>query len=414
MRTQAAFRYFHRFHRNHSRRQVPALVAFAAFLSYACGGCLSNEYVIPKQELARLAQLPPEQRGQSVQIVQTIGDRRAEAIDTTQPPPQQQQQQYAQGQGYGPQPEGYVEEGPNVGVGVVIVAPFPPPLFPPLPGPGFGPGVGHGPRGPVGAVPGRAVPTAPRRPGTSGSGGGKLGSGSGKDDLVALLIVVAVLATIGMVATEGARYDGSVAMYPWQAVHLKDANGAEREVPLAQITTADVASASQAVVMDDEGWGMMRLGRRPLDHKGFAFKMDLGGMYSSTSTLSGSGFGTNIQFGYFPHHTFGLLGTWAFAGGSDANGDSFTRNNLALEAQVFPVSIWRLHLGGFGHGGTQYAHDALGGARQGAAFGGGLILELALTTRLALTARADYTSAHVAPDGGWAATQMFSAGVAIY
>jgi len=55
--------------RNLARRQVPALVAFAAFLSYACGGCLSNEYVIPKSELARLAQLPPEQRGQSVQIV---------------------------------------------------------------------------------------------------------------------------------------------------------------------------------------------------------------------------------------------------------------------------------------------------------------------------------------------------------
>ena len=58
--------------------------------------------------------------------------------------------------------------------------------------------------------------------------------------------------------------------------------------------------------------------------------------------------------------------------------------------------------------------DANGGTRSGAAFGGGLILELALTTRLALTARADYTSAHVAPDGGWAGTEMFTAGIAIY
>jgi len=414
MRMQAASRWFHR---NHPRREIPALVAFAAFLSYACSGCLSNEYVISKSELARLAKLPPEQRGQNVQLVQNIGDRRAEAIDTTQPPPPQQQD-YAQGQDYGPQPEGYVEEGPNAGVAVVMVAPFPP-LVPPLPGPGFGPGVGHGPRGPVGGVPGRAPPTAPRRPSTP-SKGGKIGSGSGsgsgggKDDLVALLIVVAVLATVGMVATEGARYDGSVAMYPWQPVHLKDANGAEREVPLAQITPADVASASQAMVMDDEGWGVMRLGRRPLAHQGFAFKMDLGGLYASTSTLSGSGFGTNIQFGYFPHRSFGLLGTWAFADGSDANGDSFYRNNLALEAQVFPVSIWRLHLGGFGHGGVQYADDAIGGTRHGAGFGGGLILELALTTRLALTVRADYTSAHVAPGGGWAGTEMFTAGVAIY
>ena len=122
MRTQARFRCFRETRR---RQQVPALVAFAAFLSFACGGCLSNEYVIPKTELARLAQLPPEQRGQNVQVVQEIGDRRADAIDTTQPPPQEN----SQGQGYGPQPEGYVEEGPEAHVGVaVIIAPFPPML----------------------------------------------------------------------------------------------------------------------------------------------------------------------------------------------------------------------------------------------------------------------------------------------
>jgi hypothetical protein len=254
----------------------------------------------------------------------------------------------------------------------------------------------------------------PRRPGAPSSGGSKIGGGNSKNDLAALIIAVALVATIGMVATEGARFDGSVAIYPWQPVHLKDASGQEREVPLAQITPADVATASQAVVMDDEGWGFMRLGRRSLDHQGFAFKMDLGALRSSSSSLSASGFGTNIQLGFFPHRTFGLLGAWAFSGGSDRNGDSYYRNNLALEAQVFPVNVWRLHLGGFGHGGVQYAHDALGGTRDGAAFGGGLILELALTTRLALTARADYTSAHVAPGGGWAATEMFTAGVAIY
>ena len=410
MRTQTAFRFFHA---TRERKQVPALVAFAAILSYACGGCLSNEYVIPKTELARLAQLPPEQRGQSVQMVQAIGDRRAEAIDTTQPPPPQE---YAQGQGYGPPPEGYVEGGPEAHVGVgIIIAPFPPvPLGPPLLGPGMGPRAFPGPRGPVGAVPGRAAPVGPRRPGAPSSGGSKIGGGNSKNDLAALIIAVALVATIGMVATEGARYDGSVAMYPWQPVHLKDASGQEREVPLAQITPADVATASQAVVMDDEGWGFMRLGRRSLDHQGFAFKMDLGALRSSSSSLSASGFGTNIQLGYFPHRTFGLLGAWAFSGGSDRNGDSYYRNNLALEAQVFPVNVWRLHLGGFGHGGVQYAHDALGGTRDGAAFGGGLILELALTTRLALTARADYTSAHVALGGGWAGTEMFTAGVAIY
>jgi hypothetical protein len=142
--------------------------------------------------------------------------------------------------------------------------------------------------------------------------------------------------------------------------------------------------------------------------------MDLGALHSSCACLSANGFATNIQFGYFPHRSFGLLGAWSFSGGSDVDSKSYYRNNLSLEAQLFPVRVWRLHLGGFGHGGVQYADDANGGTRQGAAFGGGLIVELALTTRLALTARADYTAAHVAPSGGWAGTEMFTAGVAIY
>lgn len=388
------------------------LGVFAAFLSYACGGCLSNEYVIPQSELARLAQLPPEQRGQHVRVVQELGDRRGEAIDTSQPPTPA----YGQAPGYGPPPEGYVEAAPEpqVGVGIVIVPGVPGPV-----GPSGGYASGPGPRGSVGGFMGRTTPVAAppaRKPGGSGVGGGNLGGGGGgKNDAVALLIVVAVLATVGLVATEGARYDGFVAMYPWQPVYLQDQTGQEREVPLAQITPADVATSSKAVVKDDEGWGMMRLGRRALDRTGFAFKMDLGPLFSSCSCLSGDGFGTNVQFGYFPHHRFGLLGTWAFAGGSDSSGNSFYRNNLALEAQFFPIEFWRLHLGGFGHLGEQYADDNGVGTRSGLALGGGAIMEIGLTARLALTLRADYTSAKVAPvTGGWAGTEMFTMGVAIY
>ncbi len=335
------------------RRPVPALVAFAAFLSYACGGCLSNEYVIPQKELARLAQLPPEQRGQRVQVVEEIGDRRSAAIDTTQPPPPAPQD-YPQG---GPPPEGYVESegGPQVGVGVGVMI-VPGPVFPAGRGPGFAGGPAPGPRGLSGprapVTGGRAAPNA--RPAKStGSGGG------GKNDLAAFLIVVALLATVGMVATEGARYDGTVALYPWQPIHLKDASGQERELPLAQITPADAATASKAVVMDDEGWGLMRLGRRPLDRKGFAFKMDLGMMHSScTSCLSADGFGADVQLGYFPHSMVGVLGSWAFSGGSDSASKSYYRHNLAIEVQAFPIALYRLHLGGFGHAGVQYADDA--------------------------------------------------------
>jgi hypothetical protein len=408
-------------------RPETVIVVFAAFLSYSLGGCLSNQYVIPKTELARLAQLPPEQRGQRVQVVQELGERRGEAIDGNTPPPAPG---YAQGPEYGPPPADYVDDGgAHVGVGVIV---DPVPLLPHHHGPRHGfthtPGPGHGfapttaPR--ASAPMGRAAPgtiPAPRKPSTGGGGvgglpkGGKGGGGSGKEELIVLAIVVAVLATIGMVATEGARYDGHVAMYPWQPVHLTDQSGMEREVPLAQLTPADVTSTRTARVMDDEGWGMMRLGRRPLDRKGFAFKLDFGAFHSSSSALDADGWGMNLQLGFFPHHMVGILGTWAFAPGSDALGFSYWRSSLAVEAQVFPLTLWRLHLGGFGHVGKQWVDDTPGGARDGLAAGGGLILEIGLTARLALTLRADYTSAKIHPqDGGWQAAELFTAGVAVY
>lgn len=381
-----------------------ALVTLAAFLSYACGGCLSNGYVIPKAELARLASLPPEQRGQSVRVVQQLGERRSEAIpvgDGVGQPPA------PPAPDYGPPPEAYVEDGPQVGVGVgVIIAPGPP-LPPPGPGVRVGP-PGPRPRGPVAMPPGRAAPPAKApsaRPGNV--------SGGSKDQVVALLIVFAVLATVGMIATEGVRYDGVVAMYPWQGIHLKDPAGREREIPLAQITPADVAATSEAVVMDDEGWGLWRLGRAPLDRRGFAWKMNVGLLHAPA--LAADGVGADIQFGYFPHRMFGIVADWSPGGGTDSSGDSFYRHGLALEAQVFPLSAWRLHLGGFAHAGVVYASDTPDGTRNGPAFGGGAMLELALTTRLALTARFDYTSAKIAPAGqGWQGAESVVAGIAIY
>ena len=73
-----------------------------------------------------------------------------------------------------------------------------------------------------------------------------------------------------------------------------------------------------------------------------------------------------------------------------------------------------LHLGGFGHGGVQVARDEFG-TRTGQAWGGGAILEFALTTRLALTGRVDYTIARTSPENqAWASTSMLTAGLAIY
>ena len=64
-------------------------MTLAAFLPLAIG-CTSNEYVIPHEELARLAAMPPPQRGARVRVVQDLGDRRSEPVQmaVAPPPPQ--------------------------------------------------------------------------------------------------------------------------------------------------------------------------------------------------------------------------------------------------------------------------------------------------------------------------------------
>jgi hypothetical protein len=234
--------------------------------------------------------------------------------------------------------------------------------------------------------------------------------------VIAIIIVaVAVLAAAGLAITEGLRYDGAVQMFTGQPVHLTDADGAERVVALGDLVPADAAQSISAEVMDDEGWGLRFLERRPLDRKGFAFKVDVGSLQSLCACYSAAGFGSNIQFGYFPHHRLGILASLSLGGGSDRLGNTFQRHSVAGEVQWFPLNLWRLHLGGFGHGGVQYAKDLSPGWRTGPAFGGGAILELSLTTRLTLMARGDWTTARTAPDGtSWSDSAQITGGLAIY
>ena len=234
--------------------------------------------------------------------------------------------------------------------------------------------------------------------------------------VIAIIIVaVAVLAAAGLAVTEGLRYDGAVRMFAGQPVHLTDASGAKRDVALADLVPADAAQSVSAEVMDDEGWGMDFLDRRPLDRKGFAFKVDVGSLQSLCACYSAAGFGSNIQFGYFPHHRVGLLANLSLGVGSDRLDHTFQRHSIVGEVQWFPLDLWHFHLGAFGHAGVQYAKDLAPGWRTGPALGGGLILEISLTTRLALMARGDWTTARTAPDGtSWADSAQVTGGLAIY
>jgi len=53
-----------------------------AFFAPVAAGCISNEYVIPNEELNRLVSTPPELRGQHVHIVQDLGSRRTDPVPT--------------------------------------------------------------------------------------------------------------------------------------------------------------------------------------------------------------------------------------------------------------------------------------------------------------------------------------------
>jgi hypothetical protein len=375
------------------RSRLVAVTVTVTYLSFACAGCLSNEYVIPKPELQRLAGLPPSQRGAEVHVVQSLGSRDEDAIDNPDAVPRQQ---YIDEFAVYDQP-GAALRAAELPMMVANQGGFP------------------SPRGQHGR-PSPKAHSSGFNPNLNFGGGGGGGGGNGGDALLILavvLVAVAVMAAAGLAVTEGLRFDGLVQLHPQQPLLLKYPDGSQQTVPLANLTALDAAVSEKALVLDDQGYGFRFDHRRPLDRAGFAFKVDFGSLSSLCACYSAMGFGSNIQFGYFPHHRVGLLGTLSVGAGKNSVGEIFQRHSANLELQYFPLSWWRLHLGGFGHLGEQVARDEFG-TRTGAAWGGGAILELALTTRLALTGRMDYTVAHTAPDGGWASTSVFSGGLAIY
>jgi hypothetical protein len=356
-----------------------AIVAAAGCLS----GCLSNEYVIPPSELARIVALPPQSRGEQVRVVQEIGQRRSE------PGP------------YLPPPDPAVDMALDFTYG-----------GPAGPSPAYGPGARPLPPRPRGE--GRGSASGWRGGGGSTGGGG--GGGGGKDDLIAVAVILMALATVSVVAlsaTEGARYDGAAEIAPGQPIHLKDTFGNERVVPLGALSPGDLHGLGAAVVMDDEAYSLRRLGRAPLDRRGPTFKMDVGGLGTRIGNEAVDGLAGDIAIGGFPNQKVGLVALISLGGGSDAFGRTFIRHGLGLEVETFPLALGRLHVGPFAHGGVQLIADPGQRITTAPAGGGGLMLELDLTTRLALYARADVTTARLARDD-WRTTGLLSAGISIY
>jgi hypothetical protein len=303
-------------------------------------GCLSSTYRIPHSELEKLAQTTPADRGRHVRVIQGVGDQ-------DDPPA-----------------GGRVESSTTI----VIVGDT-------GPGPRYGGGGGGG-----GARPGTGV-----RPGGGYGSSGKLAA----DDSKAWIILAAVVA-VALATTEGARYDGWVAMHPMMPVHLFGPNGEYMMVPLAQITPEQAAWADHAVVRETEGpWSEQ--GRAPLDREGFTYGLLFGSAQMPSFTGDkGAGFQGHIQLGYFPLQQFGLQLDIGLGSRQNEMGLTLFDGRYALEADIFPVAVSILHAGVFGQvGKAQRIEDGGPESRDktGNLFGGGALVQLDLTTRLALTGR---------------------------
>jgi hypothetical protein len=400
-----------------------------AFLTLACfalatSGCLSNEYAIQKDELLRVAAIAPDARGQSVRVSQKLGERRADAVEEAIPAGDQGGESYESSyspsgdvslnvnvEGGGSSSGGGSHGGPLVGGGFRGTTPSGSFHGAP-PGGGF-----HGASA-GGAFHGTPVP--------KGGGGGSLnlgGGGGGKGGEVLLVLVVvaivgATIATVALAASEGMRFEGHAEMSPEQVIYLSDAAGTHA-VPLRELTTAQAAAADSALVMDDEGYGLRRLDHAPLDRRGGVFRFDLGAGAFNLGATRASGFSAHIQAGAYVTHTLGLVFDFGIGTGTadpccaplPVPTDTMTRLSFGLEAQALPLAWGPLHLGAFAGGGFASA-GAAGVYESGPLASAGALLELDLTSHMALAVRGGASEAWL--PSGMSTAGTITGGLAIY
>lgn len=317
-------------------------------------GCLSHSHVIPRAELAALAQTDPQVRGQHVRVVQNLS--------TASEPPAA--------------PPTTAESRVSVGVHV--------------------------------GVPVRTTRVHTSHGGHS-SGGLAHSSAKASADRSAFWVLAAVAVAVGLAATEGARFDGWVGLHPMHPVHLYGWDGSYTWMPLAHITPETAAWSRRALVREGEGpW--QRLARAPLDRSGWTYSMLLGSGEMPVDNERARGFISHIQLGRFFSQEVGLLFDIGLGWATDQNGDTISDSRNALELEYFPVAMSVLHLGLFGQMGIGARLDDSAGStdRRGFFFGGGGLAQLELTTRLAITARAGLTMIYGAP------TSDLTLGLSIY
>jgi hypothetical protein len=309
-------------------------------------GCPSQNHRIPKSELYALSQTPPESRGEHVRVIQSLGDS-----DTP------------------PQPAPPV----RASVSVYVAAPI---------------WVGGTPRHH------RHTGGGAVRGGSPGGGGGRGLANAQKQEAKAWLVVAAVVAG-ALALTEGIRYDGWTRLHPMQPVHLFGPYGEYTWMPLAHVTPDVAQWADHAVVRSDEGpW--QPLGRAPLNRQGLTYSLLLG---ATTVPLLGadpeSGFLGRFTFGYYPLHQFGIQADIAYSWAYDDLDNTIFDGRYSLDFDFLPLQAGVFHAGAYGQlGFASLSDDGTSFDEIDGLLGGGGVLQLELTTRLALTARAGLVLVH--------------------
>jgi hypothetical protein len=401
-----------------------ALLFVAAFFVQTTSGCLSNEYRIQKDELRRLAELPPETRGRGVRVSQTLGERRADAV-VPAPDASAPASSPVSSDAIAEAPSGDGDVSLNGNVDIDLGGGGRSRGGPPASGvgPASSPGAWRGtPPGTVHGAPaggGHAAPTGGGGFNLGGGGGGGSGDGGALVVLAVVLVVGAALATIALAASEGDRYEGHAQITPRQTVYLVSDRGRSDEVPLGELTREQANRASWGLVKDDEGDGLTFLDAAPLDRTGGVFRFDLGGGLFTFGDARASGFSAHIEGGYYFTNKLGLvldlgLGVAkldACCVGALATAGSISRHALSLEAEALPLALGRLHVGAFAGGGVALT-SASGSLEAGPMASAGALLELDLTSHMAFSLRGAANAARF--DSGLSTAGTVTGGLAIY
>lgn len=319
------------------RRSVFAALAAVA-LMYSLPGCLSQTHSIPASELQILARQDPQQRGRHVRVVQNF--------TSEDEPPEAQ------------------PVGAHVGTHVVVSTPV------------------HQPA-PAG---GRVV---------SAKGAAK-GAAKAEADRAEVWVILAAGAAVVLAVSEGARFDGWVEIDPMHPVHLYGVDGGYTWMPLAHITPETAAWARKAMIRESEGpW--RQLGRAPLNRRGGTYGMLMG--VSEFPLRDGGelqGFMSHIQFGGFFSNELGLLLDIGLGWTEDDLGQTIFDMRNAMELQFLPLAASKLHAGVFGQLGLgrRFDDSSAAGDSFGLLAAGGGLVQIELTTRLAITGRAGFTSVY--------------------